>query len=512
MKRILILALALFLNTTLCHALTCEGQNKRCTEYFPATTVVKAKYKLKNGKIEGTYKEFYKNKNPKIIAKYENGLLEGEYLTYYDNAQLQVKEQYKEGTKHGVSYLYNTKGKLLNLTSYYYDKKQGYSYDFLENIKLEKYYDDDELIFEKEFTYDDTLLKEKRYFKNGDVKTTDYYYSDVSDKIQKIINSISDRGKLVEVYKKTNYLTMETLTSIKDEKIVNTASFYNDGNKVIYSYRLEKINGKIKSAKLSDFTDYGELLLEEEYTNYLKNLKVVEYYLNGNVASIEHFIENPKTKKVDFKEGTFYTFNPAGNMTSKRIYKNDKEIDAFVWNYHPNGNYSYAGRIKNGKANGVQTLYYDNGKVEIKSNFVNGKPHGVFTKYGYEGETIFVENYVNGLLNGQKTTYYRNGSKEAVVNFKNDKLEGSIVEYWENGKIKTKGAYLNDKPTGYWVAYNKKGIREEECNYKNGKKYGTAKQYWENGNYAYIDTYEADVLKSRRAFNAYGKELWSQKY
>lgn len=512
MKKILILALALFLNTTLSHAFTCDGQNKRCTEYFPATTIVKAKYKLKNGKIEGTYKEFYKNKIPKIVAKYENGLLEGEYLAYYDNAQLQTKEYYKEGTKHGVSYLYNTKGKLLNSTSYYYDKKQGYSYDFLENIKLEKYYDDDELVFEKEFAYDGTLLKEKRYFKNGDVKTTEYFYFDISDKIQEIINSISDRGKLVEVYKKTNYMALETLASIKDEKIIITASFYNDSDKIFYSYRLEKTMGKIKTAKLCDFTDYGEPISEAEFTNYLKNMKFILYHSNGNVASIEHFIENPKTKKVDFKDGTFYTFNTNGNMTSKRIYKNDKEIDGFIWNYHPNGNYSYAGRVKNGEANGIQTLYYDNGKVEIKSNFLNGKLHGTLTKYDYEGNTIYIENYLNGALNGQKTEFYRNGNKKATLNYKNDKLEGTIAEYWENGRIKTKGAYINNKATGYWVTYNKKGIREEECNYKNDKKYGTATQYWENGTPAYIDTYEAGVLKSRRAFNVYGKELWSQKY
>ncbi len=512
MKKVLILALALFLNTSLCFASVCEGPNKRCTEYYPGTTTVKAKYKLKEGKIEGAYKEFHKNKNVKILAKYKNGLLEGEYLTYYDNSQLQVREFYKEGHRHGISYLYNPKGKLLNTTPYHYGEKQGYSYEYLEDVKIEKYYDNDELSFQKEYTYDDVLLKEKRYKDNGGTKIITYHYADLSEQIQGIITSKSEREKLTEIFRKTKYLTTETLTSIKKEKTVETLRFYNNDDKVFYSYRIEKINNKFISAKEREFDDFGYLKIERIFTNNMKNMKFVKLHQNGNIASKGQFIENPKTKKLDLKEGDFYKYNFQGKMTSKTVYKNGKEIDSFIWNYHPNGNYSLAGRIKNGEPNGIQTLFYDNGKTELKSNFANGKLHGKSISYSYEGDMIAIENYSNGILNGQKTTFYRNGNTKTVSMFKNGKLEGPFVAYHENGNTEAKGAYLNDKGEGYWVKYYKNGTPEADCNYKNGKKQGTCRKYWENGNYAYIDVFENGTLKHRRAFNAYGKELWSQKY
>ena len=161
MKKALILALALFLNIGLCFAEPCAGENRRCTEYYSGTKTVKAKYKLKDGKIEGKYKEFFLNKKLKVLANYKAGLLEGEHLTYYDNSQIMLKEFYKDNRKHGMSYLYNLEGKLLNSTTYYYGKKQGYSFDYLTDTKIEKYYDNDELAIQKEYTYDDVLLEEK---------------------------------------------------------------------------------------------------------------------------------------------------------------------------------------------------------------------------------------------------------------------------------------------------------------------------------------------------------------
>ena len=512
MKKVLVLAFALFLNMGLCFAEPCAGENKHCSEYYPGTKSIKAKYKLKDGKKEGKYREYFPNKKLKVLANYEAGLLEGEHLTYYDNAQIMQKDYYKNNQKHGVSYLYNLEGKLLNSTTYYYGKKQGYSYDYLTETKIEKYYDNDELAVQKEYTYDDVLLEEKKYYKSGDKKTTKYYYTDISDHVNKITQSKHEREKLVDIFKKTKYTTFETLTLIKEGKTIETTRFYNDNNIAFYTYKFEIVNNKIIAGDECEYDENGHMQIERKFSNSYKNMSFITFYPNGNIESKGQFRENPTTKTLDFKEGDFYNYNTQGRMIGKTIYKNNKEIDAFIWNYHPNGEYSLAGRIKNGKPNGIQTLYYDNGKPEMKSNFLNGKLHGKSTSYSYTGKVKVIENYTNGVLNGKKTTFYQNGNVKAEAIFKNGKLEGPFISYHENGAISAKGSYLNDKGNGNWVKYYKSGNPEADCNYKNGKKHGTCKKYWENGNYAYIDFFENNTLKNRRAFNAYGKELWSQKY
>lgn len=512
MKKILILAFALFLNISVCHALDCEGFNGRCTDYFPGTKIIKTKYKMKEGKIEGEYKEYYLNKNLKTSAYYVNGLLEGEYLTYYDTSQLKTKELYKKGRKHGLSELYNPEGILLTSTTYYYDKKHGYTYDYRIGTKVEKYYENDELIFQKEFSYDNILLRERRYKEDGGTKRIVYHYKDISEAIQEIVSPITKREKLAEIFRKAKYMTNETLSSIEKEKTVETLRFYNNSDIVFYSYRIEKIDGKIVTIKETEYDDFGYIKSKKEFTNNLKDMDYTTYYTNGNIESQGHYKENPESKYIDIKEGVFFEYNEQGKMTSKKIFKNNKEIDAFIWNYHPNGNYSMAGHIKNGNPNGIQTLYYDNGKTELRSNFLDGKLHGKSIKYSYEGETMQIETYSNGILNGPKTTYYRNGNTKAEAILKNGKLEGPYTAYWENGKVASKGTYLNNKSTGYWTKYYKNGTLEADCNYKEGKKHGTCKKYTEKGVCAYADTFFEGTLKNRRAFDAFGNEIWSQNY
>lgn len=512
MKKVLILALALFLNTSLCLAKTCEGLDGRCTEYYAGTKLIKTKYKLKNGKIEGKYREYYQNKNIKTLANYREGILEGKYFTYYDNLQIKTEEFYKGGRKHSINYLYNPYGKVLNTTTYYYGKKQGYSYDYLENTKIEKYYDNDELSFQKEYSYDGLLLEEKRYFKNSDKKITKYYYSDFSEHFEKYITSNQEREQLAEVFQTAKYMSREIFTSIKSGTIIDTANFYDDSNRIFYTYKSTEMQGEITSAEEFEYDENSHLIMKKEFTNNFKKMKFIKYYPNGAIDSQGQFLENPATGNLDVKNGNFYKYNKTGGMVAKTIYKNGKEIESFIWNYHPNGQYSFTGRLKNGEPDGLQTLYYDNGKAEKKSYFVSGRLHGESTSYTYEGEKTTVEHYTNGVLNGQKRTYYRNGNTKTESILKNGKLEGPTSSYYENGNLESKGRYLNNKGNGHWIKYYPNGAIEADCMYKDGKKHGVCKKYWENGNYSYIDMFENDTLKSRKAFDANGAEIWSQKY
>lgn len=510
MKKILILALALILNTNLCFAQENVKLNGRYKEYWPNTKNVKVKYKLKNGQINGKYTEYHPNGIIKAIAKYKNGVIEGIKTTYYDSSKMHLKETYVDGLKHGTSYTYSPFGKLIGTTTYYRGKKQGYGFDYTNFNMVEKYYDNDELAFEREYKgKSEELIQETKYYKDGDKKITKYHDLTSPANKQSFLAGKKNE-KIKEIVERTKYISFETLYIKKENKTINTTNFYNYSDKLIYQFK--ETNKKLTSSEEYDYDDYGNLKVKKRFINNFTSLKLTSYHPNGNVDLDGQYKQNPTTKKYDIPEGTFYTYNTSGKMLSKAIYENGYAKEASIWIYYPNGQCSSAGHYLNGKMNGVQTFYFENGIIGKKSTYLNGQLHGKSTIYRPSGRVEVVANYSNGKLNGNKTIYDINGNIEAKLTLKNGKLDGTSYIYWDNGKIKSKGIYINDKREGSFVEYYRNGIMKSNFNFKNNKPHGVCKTYWENGNYSYIDVYNNGELKSKKAFNMYGKQLWSQKY
>ena len=239
-------------------------------------------------------------------------------------------------------------------------------------------------------------------------------------------------------------MSREIFTSIKSGTIIDTANFYDDSNRIFYTYKSTEVQGEITSAEEFEYDENSHLIMKKEFTNNFKKMKFIKYYPNGAIDSQGQFLENPATGNLDVKNGNFYKYNSAGGMVAKTIYKNGKEIESFIWNYHPNGQYSFTGRLKNGEPDGLQTLYYDNGKAEKKSYFVSGKLHGESTSYTYEGEKTTAEHYTNGVLNGQKRTYYRNGNTKAEAILKNGKLIGAVTHVLIDDPTKGYGIFAEN--------------------------------------------------------------------
>ncbi len=84
--------------------------------------------------------------------------------------------------------------------------------------------------------------------------------------------------------------------------------------------------------------------------------------------------------------------------------------------------------------------------------------------------------------------------------------------YYENGNLKSVCNFVDGKENGAYKDYFEDGTPSTECNYVNGKISGICNLYWENGGIAYIDKYQNGKMTQRKAFNRYGKQLWSQNY
>lgn len=116
--------------------------------------------------------------------------------------------------------------------------------------------------------------------------------------------------------------------------------------------------------------------------------------------------------------------------------------------------YGTIGILKNGKPNGLWTLYHSNGVKKMRVRLVNGNQEGVRFDWYNDGSKEFEGNYFNDLQTGFSEFWYKNGQKELEGYFENGRFSGDYTRFYKNGSIK------------YIYNYQEK----------------TFKEFWDNGN------------------------------
>ena len=153
-------------------------------DYYPSGEL-KAKYRLEDGELHGTYYEYYKSGGYKEQSIYQNGKLNGWRRVYFENGLLNWEAQYKDGKANGIFKNYYENGNLLSESVFKND---------VEDSVTRWYYPDGSI--EKELQYKDGHLHgiARFYYENGQIRldavidlgTTIYYkrYSESGVPIQ----------------------------------------------------------------------------------------------------------------------------------------------------------------------------------------------------------------------------------------------------------------------------------------------------------------------------------------
>ena len=90
--------------------------------------------------------------------------------------------------------------------------------------------------------------------------------------------------------------------------------------------------------------------------------------------------------------------------------------------YSDNGQKEYEGNFKNGKKNGLMTVWSENGQKLIETNYKNGKQDGLWTGWHENGQKQFETNYKNGKKNGLMTWWDKEGNIDETETYKDGKL------------------------------------------------------------------------------------------
>ena len=79
-----------------------------------------------NGKIQGTWTEWYSNGNKKFVCHYDNqNKRDGTWTNWFEDGKVEIEVNYINGKKEGVSKIYFDSGKIKEISFYSNDLKDG---------------------------------------------------------------------------------------------------------------------------------------------------------------------------------------------------------------------------------------------------------------------------------------------------------------------------------------------------------------------------------------------------
>jgi len=141
--------------------------------------------------------------------------------------------------------------------------------------------------------------------------------------------------------------------------------------------------------------------------------------------------------------------------------------------YIPNAQTPYSGWAKS---------IYENGQVKQLRQLKDGKPEGL------------------------QTLWYQNGQKKEEANFKDGKLDGLVTWWYQNGQKSQEQNWKDDKKNGLEIEWDQNGQKEEEENWKDGKKDGLSTEWYDNGQKASEVIFKDDKAVSATMWKPNGEK------
>lgn len=128
------------------------------------------------------------------------------------------------------------------------------------------------------------------------------------------------------------------------------------------------------------------------------------------------------------------------------------------------------------------TIFYDQNKNKVSEGKVIGKNYEGEWKYYHKASKVIMtlENYKNGKLEGLRTVYYPNSKIAEEMTYKNGLKEGIYKSFGQNGSPLELTTYKNNQYDGDAVFYDVDGVIASQGKFVKGKKAGMW-QFFEKG-------------------------------
>jgi antitoxin component YwqK of YwqJK toxin-antitoxin module len=164
------------------------------------------------------------------------------------------------------------------------------------------------------------------------------------------------------------------------------------------------------------------------------------------------------------------------------VFSHGKEVGVFTFFDDTKTKRIIATREFNSKDNSANTIFYDINKNKVSEGSVVNKLYEGQWRYYHKASTsiMSLENYKNGKLEGLRTVFYPDGKTAEEANYKNNNKDGICKIYTQNGVLIEESNYKNNSYNGVAVYRDTDGSLVSKGNFVNGKKSGIW-QFYEKG-------------------------------
>ena len=156
-------------------------------------------------------------------------------------------------------------------------------------------------------------------------------------------------------------------------------------------------------------------------------------------------------------------------------FEHGKEVGVFQFFDDTQKGDVIATREFNPKDNSAYTIFYDQNKNKVsEGKVVNKLFEGEWKYYHYASPAVMTtENYKNGKLEGVRTVYFFNGKIAEQINYVNNLKQGAYKKYTESGIVLEESFFKNNEYDGLAIFRNDSGTVVAKGMFTKGLKTGT---------------------------------------
>ncbi|MBS0615175.1 MAG: hypothetical protein JSR58_01315 [Verrucomicrobia bacterium] len=482
-----------------------KGLLQNPIEEFNAAGQKTAHYFVKEGKLQGPFKQWYDDGKPKVEFNYDNGEFEGEQKEFYASGQMHKHAFFKDHLKDGVYEEWYENGKPSMRVQLSKGMREGPSEEWYENGKPK---------LTEQYVADKFDVERKAWFENGQQKFQENYAAGKKVGVHKEWN---EKGDLLAEISFENDVPngvarfwfekdkpRQEIHFVRGVKEGLEQAFYANGHLKSHAvYKNDKMDGLVKS-----FYEDGTLALEQmfregtpigEHKEYHrlqdgeKEQRVARYLRFNDEGKFEGEVktlypDGTTQMLVSYKNGKLQgmrgAWDPQGNLVEEAWYEDDKLHGKFFQKLSDGREMVF--HYANNRKQGPHEIYYPPhevfGKVKaLEVNYVKDKPEGIATEYDEAGNKLSTTPYVNGEKDGEAVLFNPKGQIVMKVLFKQGKKEGPAFEYFSNGNIMVETYHVADERQGEEKTYHSNGKLASKANYVQGKLHGLSQNWNDKG-------------------------------
>ena len=194
------------------------------------------------------------------------------------------------------------------------------------------------------------------------------------------------------------------------------------------------------------------------------------------------------------RQGFWWKSDTAGHVVYEGHFKDNLPVGEFRY-FYANGKIKTISVISDHGKRAATISYFPNGLKMATGNYLNEKKDSTWQFFNESTGTLAsVEPYKEGRIDGVSTIYYPEGGLSEKRSFRLGVRDGLWEQFYSDGKIKLRGAFKDGEKDGPFRTYYGSGLLMISGQYVQGHQSGTWVYFTEKGVISKKEYYTKGIL------------------